>query len=199
MSIEPNDQAKIISIQDSTRMLIGTKGYGKVTIQDIANEASVSTELIYKYFPDGKFDILKRIDHQFTDEMLMTKQPENVDFNDFPGYMRTIIKNLQQFYKNNILMVKTMMMEALVGGEIVAEAKKMDFKDYKTTADFFARFNNVKIGNKDPLELLMYWGIMIKGIIFLNMIYQVPFKNEEALTDLMVDLSLTIWGYQKTL
>jgi hypothetical protein len=43
----------------------------------------------------------------------------------------------------------------------------------------------------------MYWGIMVKGIILLNMISPVPFKNEEALTDLMVDLSLTIWGCQK--
>ena len=198
MSIEPNDKAKIDFIQDATRMLIGEKGYEKVTIQDIANEASVSTELIYKYFPDGKFDILKGIGHQYTDKMMMIKQPENIDFNDFPGYMRTIIKNLQHFYKDNSPMVKAMMMEALVDGEIVAEAKKMDFKDYKDAADFFARFNDVKIGDKDPLELLMYWGIMVKGISFLNMIYQVPFKNEEALTDLMVDLSLTIWGYQKT-
>jgi AcrR family transcriptional regulator len=198
MSIEPNNRAKINSIQDATRMLIGAKGYEKVTIQDIANEASVSTELIYKYFPDGKFDILKKIGHQYTDEMMMIKQPENIDFNDFPGYMRTIIKNLQHFYKDNSPMVKAMMMEALVDGEIVAEAKKMDFKEYKDAADFFARFNDVKIGDKDPLELLMYWGIMVKGISFLNMIYPVPFKNEEALTDLMVDLSLTIWGYQKT-
>jgi AcrR family transcriptional regulator len=198
MSIEPNDEAKINSIQDATRMLIGAKSYGKVTIQDIANEANVSTELIYKYFPDGKFDILKGIGHQYTDELLMIKQPEIVDFNDFPGYIRTIIKNLQHFYKDNSPMVKAMMMEALVDGEIVAEAKKMDLKDYKAAADFFASFNDVKIGDKDPLELLMYWGIMVKGISFLNMIYQVPFKNEEALTDLMVDLSLTIWGYQKT-
>ena len=42
MIIEPDDEAKIISIQDATRMLIGAKGYGKVTIQDIANSASVS-------------------------------------------------------------------------------------------------------------------------------------------------------------
>jgi AcrR family transcriptional regulator len=198
MSIEPNDKAKINSIQDATRMLIGAKGYEKVTTQDIANEARVSTELIYKYFPGGKFDILKRIGQQFTDEMLMIKQPENIDFNDFPGYMRTIIKNLQQFYKDNSHMVKAMMMEALVGGEIVAEAKKMDFKDYKAAADFFAHFSDVKIGSKDPLELLICWGMMVKGIIFLNIIYPVPFNNEDALTDLMVDLSLTIWRYQKT-
>ena len=88
-------------------------------------------------------------------------------------------------------------MEALVEGEIVDEAKKIDLNDYKAASEFFTRFNDVKIGSKDPLELLMYWGIMVKGIIFLNMIYPVPFKNKEALTDLMVDLSLMIWGYQK--
>jgi len=62
-------------------------------------------------------------------------------------------------------MVKAMMMEALVDGEIVDEAKKMDFKDYKAAADFITSFSNVKVGNKDPLELLMYWGIMVKGIM----------------------------------
>jgi len=30
---------------------------------------------------------------------------------------------------------------------------------------------------------------MVKGIIFLNMIYPVPFNNKMLLTDLMVDLS----------
>ena len=89
-------------------------------------------------------------------------------------------------------------MAALVDGEIVDEVKKMDFKDYKAASEFFASFNDVKIGSKDPLELLIYWGMMVKGIIFLNMIYPVPLKNEEVLMDLMVDLSLKIWGFQKT-
>jgi len=202
MNIEPNDKTIINSIQNATCMLIGSKGYEKMTIQDIANEVGVNTELIYKYFPDGKFDILKRISHRLTNEMLMLKQPDNIDFNDFPSYMRTIIKNLQQFYKDNSLMVKAMLLDALSDGEIVAESKKMDLKnyeDYKDIANFFVRFNDVKIGSKDPLELLMYWGIMVKGIIFLTIIYPMPVINEEVLTDLMVDLSLTIWRYQKTL
>ena len=95
-------------------------------------------------------------------------------------------------------MVKAVLMEALSDGEIAAEAKKMDLKDYKAIADFFASFNNVKISNEDPLELLMYWGIVVKGIIFFTIIYPIPSINDEVLTDLMVDLSLTIWGYQKT-
>ena len=198
MSIERDDEAKIISIQDATRTLIEAKGYEKVTIQDIADSANLSIGLIYKYFPDGKFNILKEIGHQYTDELLMIKQPEKIDFNDFPGYLRAIIKNLQQLYKDNSSLIKALMVAALADGEIIDEVKKMDFKDYKTASDSFARFNNVKIGSKDPLELLMYWGIMVKGIILLNMIYPMPFTNEEALTDLMIDLSLTIWGYRKT-
>ena len=94
-------------------------------------------------------------------------------------------------------MVKALTIATPADGEIIDEVQKMDFKDYKAAADFFARFNNVKIGSKDPLELLIYWGIMVKGTILLNMIYPVPFTNEEALTDLMVDLSLIIWGYRK--
>ena len=40
--------------------------------------------------------------------------------------------------------------------------------------------------------------LTVKGIIFFNKIYPVPFKNEEVLTDLMVDLSLKIWCYHNT-
>jgi hypothetical protein len=29
------------------------------------------------------------------------KQPESIDFNDFPGYVRALIKNMQQFNKDN--------------------------------------------------------------------------------------------------
>lgn len=112
--------------------------------------------MIYKYFSDGKLDILKEIGHQYTDELLIIKQPENVDFNDFPGYMRTLIKNLQQLNNDNSSLVKALTMATLADGEIIDEVKKIDFKYYKTTAYFFASFNNVKIRSRDSFELLMY-------------------------------------------
>lgn len=198
-STKRDKKAKILSIQDATCMLIETRGYEKVTIRDIAEAAGVSIGLIYKYFPGGKFDILKEIGHQYTDELLLLKQPENIDFNNFPEYMRNVIKNIQQLYKNNISLEKALVMAALIDGEIVNEVKSMDFKDYKTAAEFFCRFNGVEIGNKDPLEVLIHWGITIKGIILCSMIYlyNVPLMSEEALTDLMVDLSLKIWGYRE--
>lgn len=196
-STKRDKKTKIISIQDAMCMLIETKGYENVTIRDIAEAAGVSIGLIYKYFPGGKFDILKEIGYRYTDELLRIKQPETIDFNDFPGYMRDIIKNMQQFYKDNSPLIKALTMATLSDSEIVEEIKKMDVKDYKTASEFFCRFNGVDIGNKDPLEVLVCWGFTVKSIILCDVIYPLPLMDEEALTDLMVDLSLKIWGYRE--
>jgi len=53
MSIEPTDKAKINSFKTHTYCSLEQK-VRKVTTQDIANEARVSTELNYKYFPGGQ-------------------------------------------------------------------------------------------------------------------------------------------------
>jgi AcrR family transcriptional regulator len=201
-STKRDKKAKIISIQDAMCTLIETKGYENVTIRDIAEAAGVSIGLIYKYFPGGKFDILKEISYRYTDELLMTNQSENIDFNDFPGYIRNVIRSMQQYTKNNISLSKALIIAALLDGEIADEIKNMDFKNeyYKAVSKLFCSFNGVEIGDKDPLEVLMDWGIAIKGIIHCDVIYSLfLIKSEESLTDLMVDISLKIWGYRETL
>jgi len=197
-STKRDKKAKIISIQDAMCMLIETKGYENVTIRDITEAAGVSIGLIYKYFPEGKSDILKEISYRYMDKLLRIKQPETIDFNDFPGYMRDIIKNMQQFYKDNSPLIKALTMATLSDSEIVEEIKKMDVKDYKAASEFFCSFSGVEINGKDPLEVFVYWGITVKSILLFSMIYlySTPLINEENLTDLMVDLSLKIWGYQ---
>jgi AcrR family transcriptional regulator len=200
-NVKRDKKAKIAYIQEATCMLIATKGYENVTIRDIAEAAGVSIGLIYKYFPGGKFDILKEISSRYTGELLMTKKPENINFNDFPGYIRNVISNILQYTKENRFLVKALILSALLDGEILEEYKKMDktdfeYKQHKNASELFCRFNGVEIGDKDPLEVFTDWGIMVDGIIFYT-IYSPNFiKSEESLTDLMVDLSLKIWGYQ---
>jgi len=197
-STKRDKKAKIISIQDAMCMLIETKGYENVTIRDITEAAGVSIGLIYKYFPEGKSDIPKEISYRYMDKLLRIKQPETIDFNDFPGYMRDVIKNMQQFYKDNSPLIKALTMATLSDSEIVDEIKKMDVKDYKAASEFFCSFSGVEINDKGPLEVFVYWGITVKSILLFSMIYlySTPLINEENLTDLMVDLSLKIWGYQ---
>lgn len=198
MSIKRNKEAKIISIQNATRMLIETRGYDKVTIRDIAETAGVSIGLIYKYFPGGKFDILKGFSYRYLDELFMINQPETIDFDNFPGYMREVLKNMQKLYKDWSALIKAMIMAALMDTEIIDEVQKVDYKVFfQAQSEFFCRFNGVEIGDKNPQEVLMHWWITIKSIILCNIIYPYPLNNEEDLTDMMVNLSLKIWDYQE--
>lgn len=200
-NVKRDKKAKIISIQEATCMLIETKGYGNVTIRDIAEAAGVSIGLIYKYFPGGKFDILKEISSRYTGELLMINKPENINFHDFPGYIRNVISNILQYTKDNRFLAKALILSALLDSEIIEEYKKMDkmdfeYKKHKAASELFCRFSGVHIGDKDPLEVFTNWEIMVDGIIFYTIYSPVVIKSEESLTDLMVDLSLKIWGYQ---
>ncbi len=194
--ITRDKKGKINAIIDSTRLLIETTGYETVTIRDIAVSAGVSVGLIYKYFPNGKFDIIKEISSQYVDEQLI-QRPETVDFNDFPGYMRVVIKNMQQFIKKNNSLVKALTVAVLLDSEIVEEAKKVDIRDYNDISEFFGRFDGVDVGDNNSLEVLTDWIVMVKGIIIFSTIYPMSLRSEEALIDLMTDLSLKIWDYRK--
>jgi AcrR family transcriptional regulator len=200
--VKRDKKAKIISIQDSMCMLIATKGYENVTVRDIAKAAGVSIGLIYKYFPGGKFEILKEISSRNTGELLMIKKPEEIDNNDFPGYIRNVISNMLQYTKDNSSLSKALILSALLDGEIMDDYKKMDkmdfeYKQHKAASEFFCRFKGVEIGNEDSLEVFTNWGIMVDSIILFNTIYPLNLiRSEESLIDLMVDLSLKMWGYQ---
>lgn len=200
-TVKRDKKAKIISIQEATCMLIATKGYENVTIRDIAEAAGVSIGLIYKYFPGGKFDILKEISSRYTGELLMTNKPEDINFNDFPGYIRNVTSNILQYAKDNKVLVRALILSALLDVEIMEEYKKIDtmgfeYKKHKAASEFFCRFKGVEIGEKDPLGVFTDWEIMVDGIIFYTIYSPNLIRSEESLIDLMVDLSLKIWGYQ---
>jgi AcrR family transcriptional regulator len=193
-----NKDAKIETITEATVLLIETKGYDKVTIRDIAECAGVSVGLIYKYFPGGKFDILvKGLGLQTIESLLSLKQPENIDYDDFPGYMRNFIKNWQQLLKDHSHFIKAILLASLIEGEMSKDIKNLDVKDYMAISKFFGRFKGIDMSDKDPAEILLNWGITIKGVLILNLIYPTPMINDDVSTDLLVDLSLHIWGYKK--
>lgn len=69
-----------------------------------------------------------------------------------------------RYTKDNISLAKALILPELLDGEIVDEYKKMnmmdfEYKQHKTASEFFCRFNCVEIGDKNPLEVLMDWGL----------------------------------------
>ena len=85
----------------------------------------------------------------------------------------------------------------MIDGEMARDIKNLDVKEYMAISEFFGHFKGIDMSGKDTAEILMNWGITIKGVLILNLIYPMPMINEKASTDLLVDLSLHIWGYKK--
>ena len=196
-SVIRDKEAKIRAILDATHALIGTKGYDRITIKDIAMSAGVSIGLIYLYFPKGKLDIVKEIPSRNVEKYLIEQQPETIDFNDFPGYMRAVVTNMQRSTEENSALVKASISAALRDSGIAEGFRKLDLEDYNAISKLFVRFEGVDIDDANSLKFVMNWGVMVKSIILYNTIYPTVFTDEEALIDLMTDLSLKIWGYRK--
>jgi len=189
--------AKIGSILEATKELIERNGYEGVKARDIARKAGVSVGLIYKYFPKGKLDIIKELGHRYIDGQLMMGQPGAIDFSDFPGYIRSVIKNMLAFQKSSAALVKALTVAALLEDGLVEDIKAIDKKDYEGIAEFFCAFRGVNISDKDPAEVLTLWSTTIKSIILYSVLFPALFNDEEYLCDILVRLSLEIWGYER--
>jgi Transcriptional regulator len=152
-------EAKISAVIDATRHLIETMGYDKVTIQDIAEVADVSVGTIYRYFPGGKFDIIiKGFGGQTLGYLLMPQHPDDLDYADFPGYMRELIVKYRDIARENRALMKALIAASLSEGELLEGVRNVDVNDMTAIAELFGRFEGVDITGRDPAELLLEWG-----------------------------------------
>ena len=190
---ERDKEAKIQRIINSTKTLVEKRSYITVSIRDIAKEADVSIGLIYKYFPKGKFDILKQLSSKHINEEFMMKQPEKIDFADFPGYMRVVTKNMLELHRKNAKLINAFTTAALMEGEVLEDIKSVSAEDYIGISEFFSKFKGVDIS--DPVNVLTEWSLAVKSLIFYSTMFPTIFKDDKSLIDMLVDISLKIWNY----
>ena len=192
---ERDKEAKIQRIIHSTKTLVENNGYNAVSIRDIAKEADVSIGLIYKYFPNGKFDILKQLSFKHMNNDFMINQPEKINFADFPGYMRNVTKSMIEIHRKNAKLIKAFTVAALIEDKVLEDIKSIDAEDYLNISEFFSEFDGVDISDKDHVNLFTEWSLTIKSMIFYSTMFPAIFKDDESLIDLLVDISIKIWNY----
>ena len=192
---ERDKKAKIQRIILSTKILIEDRGYNMVSIRDIAKKAEVSIGLIYKYFPKGKFDILKQMSSQYIDGGFMMKQPDKIDFTDFPGYIREVNQNMLELHKKNSKLVKAITIAALMEDSILEDIKMFNAEEYVIIPELFSKFTGVDIPPKDYVKILTEWSLTIKSLIFYFNTFPTIFNDDESFLDILVDITLKIWNY----
>jgi AcrR family transcriptional regulator len=175
---ERDKEAKIQRIVQSTKILVENEGYSTVSIRDIAKEADVSIGLIYKYFPKGKFDILMQLSSKCIEEDFMMAQPEKIDFEDFPGYIGEVTKNILELHKKNAKLIKAVTVAALMENNVLEDIKMINAEEFIAISEFFNNFTGVDLSNKNPVDVLTEWSLAIKSLIFYNSIFSTIFKDD---------------------
>lgn len=189
--------AKTKSILDSTKRLVEDKRYDEITIRDISKEANVSVGLIYKYFPGGKPEIIREIGLKFVGEITAKEQQQNIDLNDFPGFLRAFFKNNFQYYKDNKRFLAALSIATMIDPSIFEGFEPIGEEKMRQLVKFFENFKGVKLSNKkDAWLFLAKWSDITKSIMLHHTIYPTPFESDDELIELLVKISLMMWDHK---
>jgi len=93
-----NKQEKIDLIYNTFFNLILKKGYHKTSTNHVAKSAKISIGTIYKYFPKGKEDIIRKYFEESMETMLDREDLFNIDNNNIGDFLNNFILEL---YKNH--------------------------------------------------------------------------------------------------
>ena len=93
-----NKQEKIDLIYNTFFTLILKKGYHKTSTNHVAKSAKISIGTIYKYFPKGKEDIIRKYFEESMETMLDREDLFNIDNNNIGDFLNNFILEL---YKNH--------------------------------------------------------------------------------------------------
>jgi AcrR family transcriptional regulator len=174
-------EAKVDGILASTKRLIEDEGYENVTVRDISREAGVSIGLIYKYFPEGK-----------------PGRPEHIDFNDFPGYLKGFFTANLAYYRNNRRFLSALSIATITDSKIFEGHEDIGEEKMRAITGFFGSFPGVDFSDKgEPWQFLAKWSALTKSIMLYNTVYPSPFESDEELVELLVRISLMMWGYKE--
>jgi len=191
-------EAKIACIIDATLRLIEVKGYDSVTSRDIAKEAGVSNGLVFKYFPEGKPAILKELGLQCRRDTFNFHMPEKVDFNDFPGFLRTALFAYVAHERKYIHLYEALTMALRSDKKLYSSFEEFSKVDNEAMRIFFLQFKNTNIDRvTDQGEFITQWIFLIDATIDHHLLYPIAFATDEKLVDMLVDLSVKLWGYDE--
>ena len=188
--------AKIAGIIDAMMRLIEVRGYAGITSRDIAKEAGVSNGLVFKYFPDGKPGILKELGIRCRRDAFSFHMPDKVDFNDFPGFLRTALKAYIAHERKYIHLYWALTTAIQADKELYSSFEDFSRIDQEAMLAFFVRFKHTKIGHvKDPGVFVNQWIFMVDATIDHHLLYPIAFASDEELVDKLVEFSVKLWDY----
>jgi len=190
--------SKTRQIIEATLQLINKKGYLTVTAREIAQEAGVSIGLIYKYFPEGKQDILREIGRHFVREILQFRTQEPVDFLNFPGFLKMSFSATIAHERQYEQLYRALTMASLSDRMVLGGFEDIPKSDREEIIAFFLSFRGINVDRfEDPWPFIARWLDLINGAILHHLMYPSAFTSDEELVGMLVEISLKLWGFDE--
>ena len=191
--------AKISSIIDATASLIEANGYANVTTRGIARAADVSNGLVFKYFPEGKTDIVKAIvAKKFVFEILNIYMPETAQFDDFEGYLRNALPASIAYARRYREIYTAITIASLSNGRFFEGLEDKIVVDETAIQTFLSKFKDINLDDhKNLTEFTLQWLDVLNGAIMHHLFYPSAFTTDEKLVDMLVEISLKLWDFKK--
>jgi AcrR family transcriptional regulator len=114
-----NSEAKKEQILTAFADLVRKKGYPKITIRDIAEEAETSVGIIYRYYPAGKPEITSKLYESY----LLSITPSEID-TDSPGSLEDEIRRHLKMHADNAALYRAFDVANLENHDIFAGSKR---------------------------------------------------------------------------
>ena len=188
-----NKQEKIDLIYNTFFTLILKKGYHKTSTNHVAKSAKISIGTIYKYFPNGKEDIIRKYFEESMETVIDKEDLLNIDNNNISNFINQFIAVLYKFHKEN--KGYNLAFRSVVHSDETLRARHKEklFTFFKELAQELRKQNEIFaiIPEERLVEIFVLLYNLVNAVLFHHLSVMKFFNTDEELIDFLSNLVLS--------
>jgi AcrR family transcriptional regulator len=183
-------ESKIESVITAWNDLIAERGYAGFSVNDIPERAGLSIGTIYRYFPQGKIDILKEAMNRNIARFLDKLDLDSIDESDFINVWREVIRRYIMLRQEDMLFGIAMRDTSMTSPELTKDVTPIIISFYGSFAERFLNLSSFEDWPKEKLLLRLHAAFNIMGLIREIHLRRPLFDTDEELVDYLLDVVL---------
>ncbi len=185
-----NKEEKIERIYKEFFNLILKKGYHNTSTNHIAESAKISIGTIYKYFPKGKEDIIRKYFEESMENMLESDDLISLNDDNIRNNLNHFITELIKYHKENRGYHLAFRSAIQSDKKLLASHREKTFLIFKDRAQKLRKANKnfEKIPEKGLVEAFVFAYNLVNAILYHHLSIMKFFDSEDKLIEYLLNL-----------
>ena len=182
-------ESKIQSIVTATTELIEEKGYARFSVDDIPERAGLSIGTVYRYFPNGKSDILKMIIKRNNMILLEMIEPEDHTGEKFYDFWKRVIASYLKGHREGSFSFTAMRYTLDDDSQFKEILRPIVSEFFENLVSYSTNFSEVSRLPKNEIyqRIAIVFGII--GMLVKSHVERPLFKSDDSLIEYLLDVS----------